>query len=96
MGGNLLLSAQIENLRPVDIRTYSVTAYYRAAGTAAYKRADLSRVRSTWTGKIVVTPEMDSGIDIFFRAKTSDRSSGLENLLRGSNSSPIRVRVSSP
>ena len=96
LGGLLTLSAQIDNLRPIDVQTYSVTAYYRATGTAAYKRVELSRVRRTWTGRITVTPQMDGGIDIFFRAKTSSRASGLEDLLRGSNRSPIRVRVSSP
>ena len=96
MGGLLPLSAQIDNLRPIDVQTYTVTAYYRPAGTAAYKRTELSRVRRTWTGKVSVTPEMDGGIDIFFRAKTSDSTGTLGNLLRGSNTSPIRVRVSSP
>ena len=96
MGGFLPLSAQIDNLRPVDVQTYSVTAYYRSAGTAAYKRTELTRVRRTWTGKVAVTPEMDGGIDIFFRAKSSDSTGSLGNLLRGSNTSPIRVRVSSP
>ena len=96
MGGVLPLSAQIDNLRPVDVQTYSVTAYYRAVGTAAYKRTNLSRVRRTWTSKVAVTADMDGGIDIFFRAKTEASDRGLADLLRGSNTSPIRVRVSSP
>jgi eukaryotic-like serine/threonine-protein kinase len=96
MGGFLPLQAQLSNLRPVDIQAYEITAYYRPIGTAAFQRAKLSRSRSTWTGNVRISMEMEAGLEYFLKAKTSDPSNGLKALGSGSNRSPHRVRISSP
>jgi len=96
MGSFLPLTARLENLRPVEIQAFKITAYYRASGTAAYKRTDLSRTRSTWTGNIRITAEMEGGLEYFLKAKSTDPTGAMGTLTSGTNTAPHSVRVSSP
>jgi len=96
MGGYLPIQVRLQNLRPIQIRTYDITVYYRPAGTAAYRRTKLTRDRSTWTGNVQISTEMEAGMEYFIKAKSSDLSSNLGPLNSGSNTKPHRVRVSSP
>ena len=96
IGGFLPLQAKLLNVRPIDIRTYRVTAYYRAVGTAAYKNTELSRTKTTWTGSIQITPEMEGGLEYFLRGKSTDPSGRLTPLESGSKTRPHRVKISSP
>jgi hypothetical protein len=96
MGGYLPIQVRLQNLRPIQIRTYDIAVYYRPAGTAAYRRTKLTRDRSTWTGNVQISTEMEAGMEYFIKAKSSDLSSNLGPLNSGSNTKPHRVRVSSP
>jgi hypothetical protein len=96
IGGFLPLQAKLVNVRPIDMRTYRVTAYYRAAGSAAYKNTELNRTKTTWTGSIQITPDMEGGLEYFLKGKSNDSSGRLTPLESGSKTSPHRVKISSP
>jgi len=96
MGGFLPIEARIVNLRPIDIKSYSLTVYYRASGTARFKNIPLTRNRSTWTGNIRISADMESGVEYFLKARSTDSSGALGALNNGSNGAPHRVRISSP
>ena len=96
MGGFLPLQARLQNLRPIEIQSYKMTVYFRPSGTAAYQRKVLTRNRSTWTGNIRISPEMEEGIEYFLKAKSTDPTGALGTLSSQSNTSPHHVRVSSP
>jgi serine/threonine-protein kinase len=97
MGGTLIVSTQIKNLTPLELRTYEIVAYYRTTGTAAYKRTVMTRSRSTWTSPIRITADMEAGLEYFIKAKPADAMGGrLPSLYSGKNSTPHRVRITSP
>jgi len=96
MGGFLPIEARIVNLRPIDIKSYSLTAYFRASGTARFQNISLTRNRSTWTGNIRISADMEAGVEYFLKARSTDSSGALGTLNNGSNDAPHRVRISSP
>jgi hypothetical protein len=96
MGGFLPLQATISDLRPIETQSYEITAYFRPVGTAAFQRTTLIRNRSTWTGTIRISMEMEAGLEYFLKAKSSDTTGALSTLGSGSNRTPHIVRISSP
>ena len=84
------------NLRPIDIKSYSLTAYYRATGTARFQNIALTRNRSTWTGTLRISADMEGGVEYFLKARSGDSSGALGTLNNGTNDAPHRVRISSP
>ncbi|MEC9391528.1 MAG: protein kinase [Myxococcota bacterium] len=97
MGAQMPLTVRIQNLTPIETRSYRVTAYFRPVDTAQYRSTTLVRNRSTWTGAVPVTAAMERGLEYFIRAEsTSTNASRLQRLKSGSNLRPHRVRVSSP
>ncbi len=96
MGGYAIIQAEISNLTPLETQSFTVTAYYRPAGSAAYRKATLGRTRRTWSGRIEVTSDMAAGLELFITARSSTPNERLKELKVGSNRKPRSVRVSSP
>ena len=97
MGGMFAVQVRIKHLHPLEVPAYTVTAYYRAQGSAAYKRVTLQVAGDGWTGSIPIESQMEGGLEYFVKAKPrSGVDERLTSLQSGSNSHPHRVRISSP
>jgi hypothetical protein len=97
MGGSFLVAVRIANLHPLELQAYKVTAYFRAQGSAAYKRVSLQLKGGGWHGSIPIGASMEGGLEYFVKAKPSaGNDERLISLQSGSNSRPHRVRTSSP
>jgi serine/threonine protein kinase len=97
MGGTFPIQVRITHLHPLEFRAYTVTAYFRAQGSAAYKRVRLQINGTSWEGSIPIDAQMEGGLEYFVKAKVGSGSNDrLTSLQSGSNSHPHRVRISSP
>ena len=97
MGGSFPVAVRIVNLHPLELLAYKVTAYFRAQGSAAYRRVTLQLKGAAWHGSIPIDATMEGGLEYFVKAKASAGSDKrLTSLQSGSNSLPHRVRTSSP